>query len=326
MEIISLPNVSGCPILGAHEQVAESGQVSWEGNVQGPIWMDAIYRQSLLESNTYTNGNRRYLENHFYNNVTYTAKHNKYPPYILTPNKNETTKVMISVLNQHGEVHSESCITVCKTSNVPFLDSIVKLGQDLNKAKSKGVRANGSDNGEMYGLGTHYVLGKEEEFAIHKEMESMERSVSASQFAKQECETNFLAVYQDITSKIKGGKPESMGGSGGVLQNAIVSVNLGNASHFDIRDISMSLAMWASNNEETVENWVLVFPNVVVFHGCNEHHGAVINLTHGTQVTWDGRLIRHCTAIPAVGDGTLALSYFVGASGPMAKLHLEQKL
>jgi hypothetical protein len=62
-----------------------------------------------------------------------------------------------------------------------------------------------------------------------------------------------------------------MGGGRGVLQNAIASVGLGNALHFDTQDISMLLATWASNNGEAIGNWMLVFPNVVMFDGESEY-------------------------------------------------------
>lgn len=287
----------------------------------------ARYRESLLKSKTYANGYRQCLRGHLCNSVEEAAKYNDCPPFVLTPKMNETTKVIIGIRNQQGEIHSESCITVRKTENKQFLDSVVRLGQDVDKAKSKGVRNVSSDKGDMCGLGVHYIHGKEAEFSIHEQMGNNSNSEVTSRIARHEYGKTFTAIYRDITSKIKGGEPESMGGGGAALQNAIVSVDLGNALHFDTRDISASLATWASNNGGAIGSWMLVFPNVVMFDGKSEYHGLVINLSHGTQVAWDGRLIRHCTAIPALGAaGALAISYFIGASGLLAKQRLEQRL
>jgi hypothetical protein len=138
--------------------------------------------------------------------------------------------------------------------------------------------------------------------------EALPSSISMSLLASEEYQKMLTAVYHDITLKIKGGVPESMGGGRGALHNAMVSLNLVNPAHFDIRDILMSLGTWASNNGKEIGNLVFVLPNVVVLDGGREHHRLVINLSHGTQVAWDGHLIRHCTATPELRTaGALAM-------------------
>jgi hypothetical protein len=75
------------------------------------------------------------------------------------------------------------------------------------------------------------------------------------------------------------------------------SVNLGNASHYDVRDGSTGISMWTELVPGSAENCYFVLSNLVVKYGGNVHVGVLIKLEHGTAISWDGRIIRHCTSV-----------------------------
>ncbi len=78
-----------------------------------------------------------------------------------------------------------------------------------------------------------------------------------------------------------------------------MSVNLGNLSHFDVHDASQGFTVWAEEVPGCGENWFLVLPNV---HGLKrdrvtKFRGMAVKLGHGVAISWDGRVIRHCTSM-----------------------------
>lgn len=62
-------------------------------------------------------------------------------------------------------------------------------------------------------------------------------------------------------------------------------------------------------------NWYFVLPNVYGKkspNGCT-YNGVAIKLTHGTLISWDGRLIRHCTSVMQRMQGGHVYGTFFGA-------------
>ena len=78
-----------------------------------------------------------------------------------------------------------------------------------------------------------------------------------------------------------------------------VSVNLANASHYDVNDASQGFSIWTEDEPGTTEDWYFVLPNVYgQIPGTNEtYNGLAIRLMHGVLVSWDGRVVRHCTSM-----------------------------
>jgi hypothetical protein len=77
-----------------------------------------------------------------------------------------------------------------------------------------------------------------------------------------------------------------------------MSVNLTNASHFDVWDASPGFSVWTETIPGAAKNWYFVMPNVVgVDEAGNNIHGLAVKLTHGVAISWDGRVLRHCTLL-----------------------------
>jgi hypothetical protein len=77
-----------------------------------------------------------------------------------------------------------------------------------------------------------------------------------------------------------------------------MSCNLGNSSHFDVHDASQGFSVWTEEHQGVAKNWYFIMPNV---HGRkfdgSTFAGVAVKLRHGTAISWDGRVVRHCTSI-----------------------------
>ena len=77
-----------------------------------------------------------------------------------------------------------------------------------------------------------------------------------------------------------------------------MSCNLGNSSHFNAHDASQGYSVWTEEHRGIARNWFFIMPNV---HGRkldgSSFAGVAIKLHHGTAISWDGRVVRHCTSI-----------------------------
>ena len=83
--------------------------------------------------------------------------------------------------------------------------------------------------------------------------------------------------------------------------------NYGNECHLDMSDDCQGITMWTEKNaapirkrNKNVGNWYFLFPDVIVVVDGKRYNGFAIPLQHGTVVTWDARLVRHCTAVPEI--------------------------
>ncbi|KAI2503184.1 hypothetical protein MHU86_11287 [Fragilaria crotonensis] len=77
-----------------------------------------------------------------------------------------------------------------------------------------------------------------------------------------------------------------------------MSVDLGNASHFDVGDSSQGFSVWTEEVPGKAANWFFVMPNLFGNNNGAPFNGvAVKKLYHGTAISWDGRVIRHCTSL-----------------------------
>ena len=77
------------------------------------------------------------------------------------------------------------------------------------------------------------------------------------------------------------------------------SVNLRNASHFDVNDASITTTTWIEEEIGSTENWFFLFPNVTR----DMETAIVIKLFHGCTINWDGAILRHCSALPRLRGG-----------------------
>lgn len=88
-----------------------------------------------------------------------------------------------------------------------------------------------------------------------------------------------------------------------------VTVNLGNPSHVDVHDEGRSHAVWCRKEPLRKEptSWFFLLPDV----------GLAVRLRHGTMISWDGRAVRHCSAVPhGLASCDALYSYFMSLNTP----------
>jgi hypothetical protein len=124
-----------------------------------------------------------------------------------------------------------------------------------------------------------------------------------------------LRVAQDLEDDAGMQRLPGMDGCdhfGHVTHTLDLSVNLSSASHYDVNDASQGFSIWTEDEPGTTKNWYFVLPNLVgTFPDSDcEYKGIAIKLSHGVLVSWDGRLIRHCTSVKTRHAGNFFGTFF----------------
>ena len=180
-----------------------------------------------------------------------------------------------------------------------------------------GVRKSQGDVGAMHAIGTrvlHDGVKTTAYTATHKaSRQVLDDCVKALSRIGQCAFPEVLAVIQD-TEGDTGVKPcagmagDSDGNRVGFSMDT--SIDLGNSSHYDSNDASQGFSVWTEDVPGMGDNWYFVMPNVhgTLPGGSGQFDGLAIKLRHGTAISWDGRLIRHCTSVsrPDGQNGSLA--------------------
>ena len=168
---------------------------------------------------------------------------------------------------------------------------------------SSGVRNAGGDVGCMYALGMR-VEGDGVSISPYAANGKVPEPVLRGMVAAL-CRVGRLC-FPDLMHLIKtlesdSGVPVSpMDGEDGdwVGRTVDMSVNLGNSSHYNVNDCSQGFAVWTEETPGKASNWYFIMPNV---HGTREDgspfSGLVVRLYHGVAISWDGRVLRHCTSV-----------------------------
>ncbi|KAI2512011.1 hypothetical protein MHU86_2299 [Fragilaria crotonensis] len=78
-----------------------------------------------------------------------------------------------------------------------------------------------------------------------------------------------------------------------------MSINLGNSSHYDVNDASQGYSVWTEEVRGLGKNWYFVIPSVCGLRPGTKtkFSGMAVKLGHGVAISWDGRVIRHCTSV-----------------------------
>jgi hypothetical protein len=183
--------------------------------------------------------------------------------------------------------------------DLELMTAIVELGESM---PTKGTcRRNVGDLGDMFALGYR----SKAQGLIYKQTGN-ERTKTAMTSVTG-CVGPFLAahypeVLMDIRKAEQAGTKvralDEMGGEDGPGGSIMLSRNLGNSSHYDYSDGSASCSIWAEKRLNKARNWYFVLPNTSI----RGSKGVVIKLRHGVAISWDGRLIRHCSSVTDVGE------------------------
>jgi hypothetical protein len=119
--------------------------------------------------------------------------------------------------------------------------------------------------------------------------------------------------YEWVATSIERGRegpvPERYGGTDGLADTGDCSRNLGNSDHTDM-DASYGLGLYCEKIPGKAKNWYFVCQNVAP-------SGLAVELVNGTLLTWDGRVLRHCTSMTKVGENNSTYGFFCAASSQL---------
>ena len=115
-------------------------------------------------------------------------------------------------------------------------------------------------------------------------------------------------IHQEVVDA--GGNDRTLRGSQARFLWCTLSVttkNYGNECHLDTNDYGLGITIWHKENPPAkalvnpcITNWFFLFPDMEVRIDGEWRKGVAIPLQHGTVISWDARIIRHCTACPHI--------------------------
>ena len=81
------------------------------------------------------------------------------------------------------------------------------------------------------------------------------------------------------------------------------------STHYDL-DASCSITVFVEEKPGDAEGWYFILPNMTVNDG---EQAIVVKLFDGCAISWDGRVIYHCTGLSELGsDGNCVYGNFFG--------------
>lgn len=206
----------------------------------------------------------------------------------------------VDILVEDQRTKSQTTIGIRSAAkDAELMSGIVELGESMPGTGN--CRRLVGDSGSMYGLG-YRSKARGEIYVQTKKARTNAAMTSLTQKVGPFLEEKYPEVLQDIRAAEKRGgsmvRPlDAMGGESGPGSSIMISRNLGNSSHYDYSDGSASCSIWAEKCKGRARNWYFVLPNLSI----NGSKGVVIRLRHGVSISWDGRIIRHCSSVTDVG-------------------------
>ncbi len=187
----------------------------------------------------------------------------------------------------------------------------------------------GDGVGKMIGFGHHLHNEQHTKFALHANNECMKGSVPniisdvgnlfSQHFTSQDVGfEDMISIQSELWLK----------GTPAYPQCWVASDGLGNSMHID-KDGSCSFALWlcSSYNDPTLSGGVNCDLSTHRWWFLLPMHHVAIALTSGTFISWDGRVVEHCTAVPPVfDDGNRLLYLFTGLPQNLVNVLRQEKI
>lgn len=239
---------------------------------------------------------------------------------------------IVSHLKSMGNIQDQSTIRIrrMQVDDHPcFFAAAAKLQAFMSRRSTSGNARNTEPaHGRFLSFGDHVHLGALQDFALTAKVPNENylpnfmqqfRNVLTKEFPfEAAC---MVAQWQSANLVPK----SNMGGSASPALSLNSSVNLGNAPHFDKLDVGVNASVWTEDRPGAAIGWHFVLPNLLVRHNEVTYHGVMVRLSHGTAITWDGTLIRHCTSKTICGAKNNVYGFNVASNISTLKAHTEEK-
>ena len=268
----------------------------------------AMYNCKLASATSAREGGRHYALGCLHFNIPPTC-------WILDPTCDPIIDVIIDIDDEGNCTDRQSVLRIRHVQTLHrgagrWLDTITTCNSAIHcGVQTSNARAGKSDVGSMHALGTNITKGtmKPVPYATNRSVpqDMLRDMVVALHAIGKACFPDVLGVIMGLEadSGLESVPPMDGDGVECVGYTIDMSVNLGNASHYDIHDASQGYAVWTEDNPSVGFNWYFILPNV---HGVKPDgatfSGLAVRLCHGAAISWDGRVLRHCSSI-SMPDG-----------------------
>ena len=273
------------------------------------------YNSRLADSNSARVGGRHYAQGCLHLNIPETCwivDPMEYPfvdiiidiaPTDFCPAGRKSVIMVRSILDNSGKLR------YCHLDGQDLLHSLDVIGEHNSLLRRQApvgtVRQNAGDIGTMHAIGTRVLFDGRTTVGYAANMKVpqpvLKSFVEAFATVGLYCFPDVLSVVQHMEADTSLPPIPPMNGNGIGLRVGYTidtSVDLGNSSHLDLNDASQGFSVFTEEKPGCASNWYFVLPNL---HGRtldgSEYNGVAIKLYHGTAISWDGRVVRHCTSV-----------------------------
>jgi hypothetical protein len=274
--------------------IAKSTDLSVDGTPRTVQFSDAIKARLAYNRLRYEK-----LSVHRQRKFVYGATYNRIFPGYLEINPMEADYDLVVTLHT-GKVSLVQVRLVSPDEGLEkdkLITSVVELGRALSVRPGNSRGAKVGDSGSMHAIGLKSSSSKE----VFKTSEDAVKKINpVCRVMKEWLQDNMRDVLKEIIhvdkSLLKVVYPACM--PSGPSSRMVVSVNLGNSPHYDCGDTSTSVGIWVEEKPGQSTNWYFVLPNISI----QGSKGVLIKLVHGVAISWDARVIYHCTSKTYQGD------------------------
>ncbi|KAI2491237.1 hypothetical protein MHU86_23343 [Fragilaria crotonensis] len=254
--------------------------------------------------------------------------------WIIDPTVTHCVDIMVDVDRVGGTLNRQSVVMIRNVREIEADDDLIGSLRSVTAhnvvlrthARKGTARARGGDVGTMHAIGTHVELDRTTTnpyMANGRVPEGLLRQLVVNlAIIGSNCFPQVYAVLRDtegdsgllpiepmngetevnpvglpgVDRKMNGEKEKKVGRRVGYTID--MSVDLANSSHLDVHDASQGFSVWSEEFPGRATNWFFVLPNL---HGQRPDRttfrGVAVKLSHGIAISWDGRVVRHCTSV-----------------------------
>jgi len=285
-------DTSDTPLL-VPDLIHSSGDISFDGTprttrLREPIHAREEYHR-LRKAKSSVNRHRKFVFGAMYDRL--------FPGYYeVDPTLRDYHLVVTLPCKRTTELHIRLVSPYEGDDKRNLLSSVVELGRSLSgpgNCRGKEV----GDLGSMHAIGLKSASSKG--VYVTKENTSTRVEIASNLMTEwmQDNMRDVLARIRQKDSELNIEPPPSLQNAPG--SRMMYSVNLANSPHYDNGDTSESVTIWVEEKPGLSSNWLFVLPNM----SHNGSKGIIVKLLHGLVISWDGRLIYHCTSKTVPGDG-----------------------
>ena len=276
------------------------------------------YNKRLASSKSARSGGRHYATGCLHYAVLSTC-------WLLDPRELPRLDLMVDVSDRGECTNRQTVVSIRNTldanDGTPAFPSEAHVVDDISNIVSTNgilrtelighgsVRSDKGDVGSMHALGMRIELDGRtvSQYRAGERVpeEVLRTFVSSLSSVGETCFPGVMPVIVDAEEDsgldampVMEGLEQPLGNRRRVGYTIDMSINLGNASHYDVNDASQGFSVWTEDFSGVGYNWYFLMPNLYGRRPDGSgFSGVAVRLSQGVAISWDGRVLRHCTSL-----------------------------